>query len=266
MVMPWPPAPGRWPVAAMQAAELAALALLALAAARLVWAVVTPVTPLGDWQPPATAPAAIDRSILGSFDPFFRQPVDDGRAQVSGLALTLVGTRVDTVSGRGSAIIAAGDGLQSSFLVGETVQPGVTLQAVGFDSVTLLRGGTTEKLFLDQSAGGAPVTPENVGGLLDATGTAAGSGPAPRLAADVQVTPRLNGSAISGYVLNPKGSGAAFAAAGLAPGDVLVSVDGAPVASLGDPAALARQLDSGGVDIGVERSGRVVKLRIAGPR
>ncbi|WP_426166433.1 type II secretion system protein N [Sandarakinorhabdus sp. DWP1-3-1] len=243
----------------MHAAELAALAVLALAAARLFWAVVTPVTPLGDWQPPATTTATVDRSILGSFDPFFRQPVDDGRAQVSGLALTLVGTRVDTVSGRGSAIIAAGDGVQSSYLVGETVQPGVTLQAVGFDSVTLLRGGTPEKLFLDQSAGGIPVTPA-------AIGAAPNAGPAPRLAADVQVTPRLNGSAITGYVLAPKGSGAAFATAGLQPGDVLVSVDGAPVAALGDPAALARQLDSGGIEIGVERGGRIVKLRIAGSR
>ncbi len=240
----------------MRLLEWLALALLAAVLARLVWAVVTPVTPLGDWQPPALVTARVDRSIIGSFDPFFRQQVDDGAATVSSGGMTLVGTRVDTVSGRGSAIITTGDGVQASFLVGETVQPGVSLRAVAFDSVTLDRGGTPEKLFLDQSAATAPVTPESAGIATGAT--------APRLAADVQVTPRLQGSTITGYVLTPKGSGSAFAAAGLQPGDVLVSVDGASVTSLGDPATLARQLDAGGIEIGVERGGRIVKLRIDG--
>ena len=248
------------PEAAVRLLELLALALLAGALARLVWAVVTPVTPLGEWQPPTQSAARVDRSIIGSFDPFFRQQGDDGTAVVSSGGFTLVGTRVDTVSGRGSAIITTSDGVQASFLVGETVQPGVTLRAVGFDFVTLDRGGTPEKLFLDQSAGGAPVTPESAG-------IAAPSGAVvPRLAADVVATPRLKGSTITGYVLTPKGSGAAFAAAGLEPGDVLVSVDGASLTSLGDPAALAKQLDAGGIEISVERGGRVVNLPIGGAK
>jgi general secretion pathway protein C len=246
------------PAAALRVVEWLTLATLAAVLARLIWAVVTPVTPLGDWQPPALAAARVDRSIIGSFDPFFRQQADEGTAAVSSGGMTLVGTRVDTVSGRGSAIIATGDGVQASFLVGETVQPGVILRAVGFDSVTLDRSGTPEKLFLDQSAGTAPITPESAG--------IAPGGTAPRLAADVQVTPRLQGSTITGYVLTPKGSGAAFAAAGLEPGDVLVSVDGNSLTSLGDPATLARQLDAGGIEISVERGGRIVKLRIGGPK
>lgn len=233
---------------AIVTAEIMLLALVAWALVRLFWVAVTPVTPLGDWRPASQAPARVDRSVLGSFDPFFGGAVADDAA-VSSLALVLSGTRVDTVSGRGSAIIATADGVQASFTVGDTIEPGVTLQSVGFDSVTIARGGSIEKLFIDQSAGGAPVTPP-------AAGT--------NLAADVNVVPRLQGTTLTGYVLTPKGSGAAFAAAGLQPGDVLVSVDGATVTSLKDAAGLTQQLESGGIDITVERAGRPVTLRIGG--
>ena len=76
------------------------------------------------------------------------------------------------MSGRGSAIIDAG-GVQTSFLVGEAVMPGVTLEAVDFDNVTIARGGVREKLYLDQSAapGAAPaaadattIAPDLMGG------------------------------------------------------------------------------------------------------
>lgn len=249
--------------------EFLVMAMLAVQIARLGWTIVTPVTPLGNRVPArATAAGPIDPAVLGAFDPFFRARAEAGVAAVSSLGLNLLGTRVDTVSGRGSAIIATPDGKQSSYLVGETIVPGVTLAEVAFDAVTLDRGGAREQLFLDQSAGAAPVTPESAG--IDAGGSGAGNAgtPAapPRLAADIQITPRLKGSEVTGFVLAPKGSGAAFAAAGLMPGDVLVSVDGAPVATIGDPASLARRLDAGGAGIGIERGGKAMTLRIGGSR
>ncbi len=234
-----------------RAAEYAALALFGLALARLVWALVTPLTPLGDWHAPAKT---IDTSAIGSFDPFFRK-VGAGQLAVSSLGLVLSGTRVDLVSGRGSAIITTPDGVQASFLVGEDVMPGVRLTVVAFDAVTLQQGGRDAQLFIDQSASGRTVTPEILPG--------AGSQRA-RLAADIMVVPRTSGSAITGYVLTPKGSGAAFAAAGLQPGDVLVSVDAVPVAGIGDPASIARKLDGGGITAGVERGGQRISLRIGG--
>ena len=233
--------------------EFALLGTLGLALARLVWAIVTPVDPIGNWQPQRSL-VAPDTSIIGSFDPFFRQ-ANDAVTQVSSLGLTLLGTRVDTVSGRGSAIIGGSDGVQSSYAVGDEISPGVRLVAVSFDAVTIDSGGRRESLFLDQSSGSAPVTPE--------TGnTATNSVNQARLAADILVTPRLQGTAITGYVLSPKGSGTAFLGAGLQPGDVLVSVDGAPVASITDPGALTRRLDAGGVGITVERAGNRVNLQI----
>ena len=229
--------------------ELLVLTLLAFQIARLGWTVTTPVTPFGDWAPAGDSRPQVDVAALGGFDPFFRAR-DDAAAAVSGLALTVLGTRVDMVSGRGSAIIAGADGVQASYLVGEEIVPGVTLKSVQFDGVTLDRGGTAEMLFLDQSTGSAvPVAVET-------------EGPRPRLAADVMVTPRMQGSEITGYVLAPKGSGAAFAAAGLIAGDVLLRVDGTAVAEVGDPAALAKRLDGGGVSIEVERAGKPVTIRI----
>ena len=230
--------------------EFALLAILGFALARLVWVIVTPVGPLGNWQIPQRMTPA-DTSSIGSFDPFFRAAGDGSAAELSGLGLLLLGTRVDLVSGRGSAIIATSDGVQSSYAVGDEISSGVRLVAVAFDAVTLDANGRRESLFLDQSAGSAPITPDSGRG---ATGA--------RLAADILATPRLQGTAITGYVLNPKGSGAAFIAAGLQPGDVLVSVDGAPVASIADPAALTRQLDAGGIGITVERGGGRVNLQI----
>lgn len=242
-------------------AELAVVALLASQVARLVWTVAVPAGPVGAWAAPARAAAVADPALLGSFDPFFRQAGDDEEATVSSLALTLLGTRVDTVSGRGSAIIATPDGTQASFLVGETIMPGVRLRSVEFDGVTIDRGGASERLMLDQSSGTPPVTPESAGVAVATPTTKAAS-----LAAAVTATPRLAGATLTGLVLMPKGDGVAFAAAGLQPGDVLLSVNGRPVAELRDLAAIVALLDAGGASLAIERGGRPLTLTTDAPR
>jgi general secretion pathway protein C len=137
---------------AYSALELILLSLLAMQCARLVWTIVTPVDPIGDWKAAsALRPAAASPSLLGSFDPFFRLSGDNAPVVVTSLNLKLFGVREDRASGRGSAIISTPDGQQKSFAVGEEIVPGVTLVAVGSDSVTISRSGTQEQLFLDQS-------------------------------------------------------------------------------------------------------------------
>lgn len=154
-----PPSPTLAPAARVLEALLTIMVAVALA--RLIWAATTPAGPLGDWQ--GARPAPLTPAPAAGFDPFFRDagPADTA---VSDLDIVLMGTRVDTVSGRGSAIIATPDGRQASYLVGEAVLPGVTLKAVAFDTVTLARGGRDERLFLDQSdppsgAAGRTATP-----------------------------------------------------------------------------------------------------------
>lgn len=247
--------------------ELILLALIAVQAARLFWILVTPVDPVGAWKSPASL-AALPASggALGSFDPFFRLSEGSGApAVVTGLNLTLFGVREDRATGRGSAIIALPDGTQRSFAVGEEIMPGVTLAEVGFDSVTINRGGTPEQIFLDQSTA-AP-----------AAAQAAATGPAPPVAAaappaqapqnanpplPVQFQPRMNNSQITGLAVSPGGDGgAAFRAAGLQPGDVIVSVNGTRVTSAEQAEGLVRQ-SSGQVTLVVDRGGRAVTLRV----
>lgn len=141
--------------------ELLLLSLLAVQCARLAWILLAPIGPVGDWRPPAPAAAtsSASRAILAEFDPFFRLTGGGGPLVVTSLNIKLFGTREDRATGRGSAIIAAADGQQRSFAVGEEVMPGVILTAVGFDNVTITRNGAAEQLFLDQSQPATSVAP-----------------------------------------------------------------------------------------------------------
>jgi general secretion pathway protein C len=155
---------------------LVLLVLVAVQAARLIWLLVTPAGPVG------TPTTLVSRGAgsIGDFDPFFRLQTPATSNAVTSLPLKLFGTRRDSATGQGFAIIASLNGVQSSFAVGEAIMPGVTLSGVGSDEVTIDRGGTREKLFLDQSVP-APVAAPSVansfsGGIrtLDRDGTSSG--------------------------------------------------------------------------------------------
>ncbi|HEU0067185.1 MAG TPA: type II secretion system protein N [Sphingomonas sp.] len=252
------------------AAELLLMAGLAVQAARLVWTIVTPVSPLGDWRPASVADVAAPIATISAFDPFFR--LSNGGSQpavVTALQLTLFGTRIDEATGRGSAIIAGPDGVQNSIAVGEEIQPGVRLKAVAFDHVTIDRGGAAEDLFLDQSGGAAPVQ-------AGAPGTAGALPPQPgggvsvaQLRQDIGFIPRIDRGRVSGLVVRSQGSGAAFRQAGLRDGDVVTSMGGRPVTGPDDLDRIARDFAGGGnVPITVERGQDTLPLAItiAGPQ
>lgn len=221
--------------------------LLALQCARLFWAVFAPIGPLGDWRPAAIQHDVRAASQAISFDPFFRLQPEGDSAVVTSLSLKLFGVRVDSASGRGSAIIETPDGVQSSYAVGDEIMPGVTLSRVAFDNVTIDRSGVSEQIFLDQSVA-APIAqtsepPKNA----DANGSTL-------LANSVEITPKLEGGKVVGMALNPKGDGTLFKSAGLEPGDVLVAVNGKPV---GEGEDIRSILASGGsASLEIERGGR----------
>lgn len=162
------------------------LAVLLLAAAVLAWrAVAIALAPLP--QPPAFAPPALaDRALLSRVDPFF--PASPGTGEglpVTALPFSLHGVRADSATGRGSAIIATGDGQQQVYAVGDSLSDGVTLAAIAGDHVVLDRGGTREALWLDSggsdtvqrfdpAAGGLAAPPPPFGGTQ-----AEGMAPAP---------------------------------------------------------------------------------------
>jgi len=131
---------------------LAGLLLIGLGVqgARLVYAATTPAGPLGHVPPHQADPAA--QAVAARFDPFFRTssaPAANGT--VTSLPLKLFGTRIDFATGQGSAIIATPDGVQSAFILGETIMAGAKLAAVAGDHVEIERSGVRERLYLDQS-------------------------------------------------------------------------------------------------------------------
>lgn len=261
-------------------AELLLLAGLAAQGARLVWTVLTPVAPLGDWRPAALVVPGLPGSILAGFDPFFRlQATAPGPAVVTSLSLTLFGTRIDEASGRGSAIIAGPDGVQNSIAVGAEIQPGVTLKSVAFDHVTVSRGGTDEDLFLVQGdtvpaspeatgGGGAPggFTPPFVQspGMAPPPPGAAGNGVAiGQLRSEIGFIPRIDAGRVSGLVVRSQGTGAAFRQAGLRDGDVVTSIGGRPVTGQGDLDRVTADFAKGGnIPITVERGTNTLPLAI----
>lgn len=247
-------------VTVYSAAELLLLAGLAVQAARLIWTIVTPVSPLGDWRPAAVAEVAAPVTLLNGFDPFFRLGAQAGPAVVTSLQLTLFGTRVDEAMGRGSAILAGPDGVQRSIAVGEEVQPGVTLKAVAFDHVTISRGGAAEDLFLDQSKSVAAAPAPATAGLPPQPGAGL---PIGQIRQEIGFIPRIDGGRVSGLVVRPQGSGAAFRAAGLKEGDVITSLGGRPISGPDDVERIARDYAGGGnVPVVVERGAETIPLAI----
>lgn len=240
------------------ALELALIAFVAVAAARLIWTAATPLGPLGDWQAPAALAGPAQGGALGSFDPFFRL-AEGGPAMVTGLNLQLFGVREDRATGRGSAIIQLPDGSQGSFAVGEEIMPGVTLAEVGFDSITIDRGGAREQLFLDQSTPAPQAAPT---GETTATEVPVPTASATPQAAPLRFEPRVGENQIDGLTVAPGGDGgAAFRAAGFQPGDVIVAVNGQRVTS---PAQAEQILRAGGgtATLTVERGGRNVQISV----
>jgi general secretion pathway protein C len=236
-------------------AEAALILLLIIQIARLFWSIVTPIGMYGEWQarrPAILAPAA-RQALFAAFDPFFRTENAGGAAQVTGLALQLFGTRMNEGSRQGSAIIATPDGVQSSYVAGDEIMPGVVLKQVAFDHVVIDRGGMVESLFIDQSgATGEPPLPAPGGPPAPAGAPAPPSGPpaGPLTAAmavrDIAFQPRSEGGRVTGIIVSPKGGGEGFARAGFEAGDILTQINGRPVLSASDLDGLKGQLKPGG--------------------
>ncbi len=251
-------------------AELVLMAMLAVQCARLVWAIVTPIGPVGDWRPAAGPDAARGRAALTSgFDPFFRLNAG-ATATVTSLSLKLFGVRVDEATGRGSAIIAGPDNIQSSFAVGEAIQPGVTLKTVDYDSVIISRGGADETLYLDQSgaapvAAAPPLPPQANTTLLSLPGgqtQAPGTVRMSELQSNLTLAPRQAGGRVTGLV--PRGDPGFLSRLGLRTGDVVVQVAGKPVTNVEDLQRAATSLAGGGnLSIAVERGAQIVPIAIS---
>ncbi len=134
----------------------AVLLALALACFVQAWQVVGALRAPLPVPPPFTAPPLADRALLARFDPFFPARAASGESlPVTALPFSLHGVRADSSTGRGSAIIASGDGVQQVYAVGDLISDGVSLAAIAREHVVLERGGVREALWLDSAGSGA---------------------------------------------------------------------------------------------------------------
>lgn len=270
--------------------EIVALALLATQLARLVWAMLTPMGPFGDWRGRilAVPPMAQRQALFTSLDPFFRGTDPAAAAApiqtVTPLNLTLFGVTVNQASGGGSAIIAGAEGVQTSYVVGQEIEAGAKLVGVAFDYVTVDRGGQREVLYIDQdrakaaadasaAANAAPTPGAGEGTIVLPPGSPPPPVPTPgtpnagltptSLRAGIGFAPRAVGGQVTGVVVSSQGDGRIFRQAGLQPGDVIRSVNGQTISSAADLARLQSQLAPGArLTLGVERGAGVANVAI----
>ena len=249
---------------ALRVAEWVLIALLFWAATALCWALLRPYGPVGRWSTASHGAIVSDESILTRVDPFFRAGIGAATAAVTSLPLKLTGIRIDEAMGRGSAIIATPDGIQNSYAIGDEIVPGVQLKAVAFDNVTIDRGGTSEQLFIDQSVAAAVATPD----ALAVAGTPpAVAGSPSALLTSVALEPRVENGKIIGFVVQPKGTGDAFKAAGFEPGDLVTQINGRELHGLDDAtAALSGGAKDTNATFVIKRGSRTITLTPRIPR
>jgi general secretion pathway protein C len=242
-------------------AELALIAALAAQVARLLWTIATPISPLGDWRPPALVVPGNPRDILAGFDPFFRLE-QQAQSPVEAVPITLFGIRVESGTLPGSAIVAGPDGIQKSVAVGEEVEPGMTLKSVAFDHITVSRGGADQDVFMPQQSV-TPASPEAEGSGAPSAMGGSGGILIGQLKSDIGFIPRIDNGRISGLVVRPQGAGTAFAQAGFKEGDVVTSIGGRPVTGPGDLDRIVTDFANGGnIPVTVERGSQTLPLAI----
>lgn len=246
-------------------------ATIAVLSAILLWIVVTPISPLGDWKPAGVrvmSPAARS-ALFASLDPFNRNAPQaaavTGPGAVTSLSLTLFGVRVNAATGGGSAIIGGADGLQQVYRVGTEIMPGVTLAGVHFDHVELAHNGTSELLYLDQSK---PATPAAAalaqGAAVQALGAPSAALTADAVRQNITFAPRNENGRVTGLQVSAGANAAPFRAAGFQPGDVITSVGGKPVTTAADATSLAARLQPGqSLSVTVNRNGQQLPLAIS---
>lgn len=270
--------------------ECALVIVLALLFARLAWLVVSPSNSVASYtQRPLPSPmrgaastlaVATDRTLLVRTNPFQQGDADVIVQDVpeTNLNLDLDGLRMSTEGGEaGNAIIRTPDGIGKNYSVGDEILAGVTLERILSDRVIINRDGADETLMLGGRGAGLSVisddsqtaAPGNIDARVEEDAPAAdpviieAQIDAPEiLLSSVNAGPvRVNGE-IRGYRLDPIGSPAIMQQAGLAPGDVLLQINGTSVTRLDTTDVIDRIMAAETVEMTVNRNGSEQTIRL----
>lgn len=202
--------------------------LLAVQAARLAWMLFTPVGPLGP-VPAGVDPASVPP--LAGLDPF-RAGAGAEASTPSGVeGWRLFGLR--TGSDGGAAILGREGGPQRAYRPGEELAPGLVLEQVASGHVALRDGSIARRIDLPQAGTlprRAPATPATLPGTAPAAASTAADVDPARLLGQSGLRHTGQGDGSAGYTVMPQADGSLLRQAGLRPGDVLLRVNGQPLA------------------------------------
>jgi general secretion pathway protein C len=260
--------------------------MLARQLAILFWGLM-PLPAAATWMPApgvadlAPARPALNPDILAAAHLFGQYQASASAASLANapdtqLNFTLLGILAGSNERDSLALIAKEGGDEAPYSIGDDISPGVNLQAIFVDRVILSRNGRLETLRLDKDA------PSNAPVFNPVTSTAEVQEGTPaaaemlsqikdQLAADpskaanfIRVQPMTGEAGLKGYRVYPGPDRGAFTAAGLKPGDVVTSINGAP---LSDPAQALQLLQglaqSNSVTLSVERNGSTQTVTVS---
>lgn len=241
-------------------AVLGALAVWLLA--RLIW-ILVPRGDVGDAAlHVASGDAAATTASIAKWHLFGNTPVAAAGAGAATQSMILRGTLADRDPAAGVAVIDAGEG-EKAYRAGETIAAGVKLARVYPDHAVLMRDGVEETLALTRdrnlqpaeivhAPGSAPARNARSATAASTPGTtpnapaqAAHASPQVQQTIDrartnpeefarrLQIVPVLDGGRMTGIRISAGAADASLMSQmGLRPGDVVTSVNGAPVDSL----------------------------------
>ncbi len=256
--------------------EIALTVTFAVTAGSLVWKAFEPPAwaSAGEVYASAQPRRAVMPVILTEIDPFHRASVTisghsaaAAQAPETMLNLQLFGIRAGRDAGPGSAIVATPDNVQGVFTVGQEIMSGVRLEQILPDRIVIRRNGVTETLSFDRTSTLQAVAVSLPAALSQAP-SSTDEEPLRRLDVDMKTlasalrfTPIERGGA-RGLLLESSADPSVLDQSGLAPGDLLLSVNGTPI---GDVAALTALAATGALrlTLEIERKGQRKFHRLA---
>jgi general secretion pathway protein C len=192
----------------------------------------------------------------------------------SPLTLKLLGTIVAGEESAAIISISAGSD-QSVFFIGDTIQPGVTLQEVEPWAVVVERAGVLERISLEQGAklSATPMPVKMPAGNPAAASPAAMQrkmsrsqlqqqlGDLPALLSQARVIPNYTNGKPDGFVISEIVQGSLYQQAGLLNGDVILRVNGKQVTSAAQAMSMYQALqNAAAIDLELMRAGQMKQV------
>jgi type II secretion system protein C len=185
--------------------------------------------------------------------------------QATTLKLKLAGS----VSGgeRPMAIIERPGKGQALYYVGDTLQAGVTLQAIHDREVIVRHGGKLERIAIEEPEmpQSAPVTIPAGRGHPTLHPMSARVAPAKASAEMLRLMPHFSGGKADGLMIGQLSSDSRYAKAGLRSGDIIRKVNGKAITSPQQAAQLRTALGDGQAEVEIVRNGQVQIIRTGKP-